>query len=129
MSQENIALVRTAYDAFRARDIAAVFRLLDAAAEFYQSSEVPWGGRYEGQEQIGAYFKKIAAAIDSKVELERLVDAGDHVVAVGRTSGSARSTGKTFDSVAVHVWTLREGKVVRFASYIDHPPVLKALEA
>lgn len=37
-------------------------------------------------------------------------------------------TKKPFDLTAVHVWTFRNGKAVRFEIYIDTPQVLAALK-
>ena len=38
---------------------------------------------------------------------------GDHVVFSGRYSARVKSTGKRIDSPLVHLWTLRNGNVVR----------------
>ncbi|OGO71679.1 MAG: hypothetical protein A2Z37_12775 [Chloroflexi bacterium RBG_19FT_COMBO_62_14] len=58
---------------------------------------------------------------------EELCDAGDHVVAVGHTRGTARATGKQFQVPAVHVWTVRDESAVRFEAYIDNPTMMRAL--
>ena len=65
--------------------------------------------------------------INSRVILERLIDAGDRVVAVGRTVGKACVTQLEFDVPVVHVWTLQEGQVIRFEAYIDNATMLAAL--
>jgi len=49
------------------------------------------------------------------------------VVAVAYTRGIARATGKEFEVPAVHVWTLKNGKVLRFDAYIDNPRMIAAL--
>ena len=123
----NLDVVRAAYLAFERGDLTGVFAVLDPDVEVYQSSEVPWGGRYRGQVQVQEFFMKLAAAVDSNVDMERFLDAGDQVVQIGRTRGRARATGKTFDVLEVHVWTVRHGKVVRFEAYVDNPAMLTAL--
>jgi len=129
MSEQNVTLVRSLYDAFRRRDIEAVVGALDPEVEYVQSDEVPWGGHYRGHAGVVEFFQRLTSTVDSRVEHERFVDAGDHVVAVGHTQGKVLATGKEFDVPAVHVWTLRNGKVVRFEAYIDHPRILAALRA
>jgi len=57
------------------------------------------------------------------------IDAGDEVVAVGRTRGIARTTGYPFDAAAVHVWTVRDGKIAAFRAFVNHPTMLAALDA
>jgi len=51
------------------------------------------------------------------------------VVAVGRTRGIARATGQPFDVAAVHLWTLRDGKIAAVRAFVDHPTMLAALES
>ena len=38
-----------------------------------------------------------------------------------------RANGASFDIPEVHVWELRDGKVVRYQVYIDTPAMLDAL--
>lgn len=111
-----------------AADAQAIFAALDPEVEFYQSEEVPWGGRYRGHQEIGIFFQGLMSTIESQVDPEQFVDSGDVIVAVGHTRGRARATGKEFDVPAVHVWTLKNGKGIRFAAYIDHPQMLAALQ-
>ena len=127
MSDENVSIVRRSYEAFRRRDLPTVIALLDPEVEYYQSDEVPWGGRYYGHAGVAEFFQKLTSAIESHVDPDQFVDAGDHVVAVGHTRGTVRATGKDFEVPAVHVWRLRDGKVVRFEAYIDNPRMLAAL--
>ena len=44
-----------------------------------------------------------------------------------RTSRRVRATGGPFDVAETHVWTVEEGKVTRFESYIDTPKTREAL--
>ncbi len=66
--------------------------------------------------------------MESEVEPERLIDDEEgHVVQIGRTRGRVRATGKEFDVPETHVWTVEEGRVIRFESYIDTPKMREAL--
>jgi hypothetical protein len=86
-----------------------------------------WGGRYEGHAEAAAFFGKLTRTITSAVTLDRFVDAGDQVVAIGHTRGTVNDTGKAFDVPVAHVWTLRDGVVTRIEYYIDDPTMLAAL--
>jgi ketosteroid isomerase-like protein len=127
MSKEDVAFVKNAYDAFNRDDIQAVFGALDPAVQFYQSEEVPWGGRYQGHMEVGAFLQKLTSANESKFKADQSVDSGDQVVALGYTRGIARAPGKEFEVPAVHVWTLKNGKVLRFDAYIDNPRMIAAV--
>ena len=59
--------------------------------------------------------------------VERLIDAGEHVVAVGRTGGTTTDGGRPSDVPLANPWHLRDGKVVSFRPYFDHPTMLAAL--
>lgn len=82
--------VRSIYAAFERGDIPAVFERLDPEVEIRQSEEMPWGGVYRGCEGAAAFFGALAEHIDTKVEIDRLIVAGDAVVETGRTRGRVR---------------------------------------
>ena len=120
MPQEDIAVVQSVYEAFRRRDVQGIFALLHPEIEIYQSEWVPWGGKYKGLEEVGYFFSKLAETIESRVEPDLFIDDEEgHVVAIGHTQGIVHATGREFEVPAVHVWTIREGKAVKFEAYID----------
>jgi ketosteroid isomerase-like protein len=128
MGRPNTEVVRQVYEAFTRRDIPAVMRVLAPDVEITQSGEIPWGGKYKGHDGALQFFAKLTQAITSAVALERLVDAGDHVVAIGRTQGTVNATRNHFDVQVAHVWAFKEGLVVRIEFYIDNPTMLAALK-
>jgi ketosteroid isomerase-like protein len=69
----------------------------------------------------------VLGAIDSSVTIERCIDAGDHVAAVGRTRGHVRAGGVPFDVPIVYVWAVRDGRLARLEVYIDVPAMQEAL--
>jgi uncharacterized protein len=90
---------------------------------------VPWGGEYEGHDGAFTFLLKLVEHIESQVTTDAMFAAGDHVVQAGRTRGRVLANGATFDVPEVHVWELRDGKVVRFQVYIDTPAMLEALRS
>jgi ketosteroid isomerase-like protein len=122
----NAALVARLYEAFARRDLPTIFGLLAPDVEIYQASEIPWGGRYQGHEAAATFFAKLVGTITSSVTLERLIDAGDQVVAIGRTRGTVNASGREFDVPVAHVWTIRDGLCARVEYYIDDPTMLRA---
>ena len=55
------------------------------------------------------------------------IDGGDNVVVLGKYSGTYKATGKSFQADFAHVWTIRDGKAVKFVQYTDTALVQKAL--
>lgn len=63
------------------------------------------------------------------MEIERVYEAGDHVVQIGRTRGTVNATGVEFDVAEAHIWEVRDGKAISMRAYIDTPAMLQALSA
>src|SRR4029077_19917706 len=99
----------------------------DPGMEVVQTPLLPWGGEFHGHDGLGEFFGQLTGAISSRVTIHNVFAAGDQVVQVGRTAGTVNATGAEFDVDEVHVLTLRDGKVVRFAATIDTPAMLDAL--
>lgn len=126
-ARPNVQAVWQIYAAFQLRDAATVFSLLSPEIEIVQSEELPWGGVYQGHEGAQQFMDKLTGHITSSVLLERFIDAGDRVVAIGRTQGTVNENGQAFDAPIAHTWTLKDGLAVKAEYNIDHPAVLKAL--
>jgi uncharacterized protein len=123
----NREVVSSLYAAFAARDVAAVLALTDPGLVVTQTELLPWGGAYHGPAGLQEFLGKLLGRVDSRVEVEEYVEAGDRVVAIGRTRGSVRGSGAPFDVRVAHLWTIRAGKAARFEAYIDTPAMLRSL--
>ena len=58
---------------------------------------------------------------------DEFLDAGDNIVALGHYSGKYKESGKSMKVPFAHVWTLRDGKIVKFVQYTDTLKVSEAL--
>jgi ketosteroid isomerase-like protein len=125
--QRDVERVEELYTAFSQRNVQALLMLMADEVELVQSPELPWGGAYRGHEGVRQFLAKLAEQVDSRLEIESLIDAGEQVVAVGRAVGKTRATNLEFNIPFVHVWTLRDGQVTRFEPYIDNATMLAVL--
>jgi hypothetical protein len=66
-------------------------------------------------------------SVDVRVDVADLVEAGDTVVAIGHIRGYVRATGASFDVHLVHVWTVREGRLIGLDARLDLAAMLGAL--
>ena len=105
----------------------AIFGLLSPDIEIVQSDKLPWGGNYRGHDEARRFFGQLGSHIKSTLAIERLIDSGDHVAAVGWTEGTVNATGAAYRVPIVHLWQIRDSRIVRAQFFIDHPPMLKAL--
>ena len=128
MAEDNKQIIINLYAAFARRDLSALLQWIDPQIEITQTTELPWGGSFQGQQGLMSFAGKLLENLDSQVEMEEFVEAGERVVAIGHTRGRVRANQKEFDVRAVHVWMLKDGKVLRFEAYIDTPKMLEALK-
>lgn len=124
---DNIATIERVYEAFESRDADKLQELFAPDIAISQASELPWGGDYQGHDGAFTFLLKLVEHIESRVTTQSLFAAGDHVLQTGRTRGKVVANGASFDVPEVHVWELRDRKVVRFQAYIDTPAMLDAL--
>ena len=126
--KDDVRTVKDVYDAFGRGDVPAIFGLFHPEAEVYQSARLPWGGEYRGHEELGVFLSKLTGAVESEVETGRFIDDEDgHVVQIGHARGTVRETGARFEVPETHLWTVEDGKVVRFESYVDTTKMRAAL--
>ncbi|HEY1678276.1 MAG TPA: nuclear transport factor 2 family protein [Candidatus Sulfotelmatobacter sp.] len=129
MSEANIDIVKSLYEAFGRRDRLAIIALVDPMIEIRQCDLLPWGGTFKGLGGLQNFFTKLLNNVDSELDRNQYIDAGDDVVMIGRTYGKTKAKGTPFDVTAIHIWTLRDGKIVGFRPYIDTPAMLEVLAA
>lgn len=122
-----LEVVRRIYEALDARDLDTVVALTSPDIVVVQDPALPWGGRYVGHDGLGQFFLALAGAIDSRVTHGALYEAGDRVVQYGRTAGSVRASGMTFDIPECHLWEVVDGLAVSATFFIDSSAMLAAL--
>jgi ketosteroid isomerase-like protein len=124
----NVQIVEDLYAAFRRRDLPGIFSLLSLDVEIIQSAELPWGGHYRGHEGAKQFFAKLGAHLNSTLSIERLVNSGDSVTAVGWTQGTVNATGACYRVAIVHHWKIASGSITQAQFLIDNPAMLEALQ-
>ena len=110
MPLPQVDLIRQFHDAFRARDLPTITRLVSSEFRMWQTPELPWGGEYHDHDGLRQFFVNLTGYVDSNVVVEQLIDAGNHVVAMGRTQGTVVGTGQPFDVPIAHVWRRGTGR-------------------
>ena len=113
MSAENVEVVRAGYQAFRSGDLEGVGKVFADDVEWESPDSLPTGGIHRGRDAVLGSFAEIPKHWSSfSVDPDEYIDAGDHHVVVRgvqRLSGPGGSAESRF----LHLFTLRNGKVVR----------------
>ena len=122
-------VIDEAYRAVAVGDIPTFLGLLDDKVEWTEAAGFPLAGTYHGpQAVLEGVFARLGSEWDGfKVEASQLVAEGDEVVGLGAYSGTYKATGKSFSARFAHVWTVKDGKVVRFEQIVDSAKVNEAL--
>ena len=124
---DNIAIVREVYDAFERQDLEDLLTLVDPDGVVTQDASLRWGGRHVGHDGVTAFAFALIGSTDSAVLVESPFEADGQVIQCGRSKGTVGANGNTFDIPEVHIWTLKDGKVVAAHFAIDTPAMLAAL--
>lgn len=123
MSQTNVALINSLYEAFARGDLQSVRNKMSPEIEWYEAESFPYedGNPYVGPDDIldGVYARLTGEWDNFSEEVRSVMDAGEKIVTTGYYSGSYKPTGKTVWAQFVHVWTLRDGLVSAFDQYTD----------
>ena len=127
MTGEKIEIIQQIYEAFAHQDLEDLLSLIDFDCVVTQDASLPWGGRYVGHDGVTSFALAMIGAIDSSVTVESLFEADGQVIQSGRTKGTVRANGNAFDIAEVHLWTLKQGKVVAAHFAIDTAAMLAAL--
>ena len=126
----NVAIVRRSYAAFARDDMDGVVGDMHPDIVWHQAQGLPHGGVYHGLAEVR---RNVFDPLDRywwsefTAEPEDFLDAGDEVVVLGRYRGVAKETGKKLDVPFVHVWTLEDGRAVRFRQFLDTAGWVEAL--
>jgi ketosteroid isomerase-like protein len=123
----NIEIIQELYEAFATEGLDRVLELCDPDCVVTQDDALPWGGRHQGLDGVATFGALLGGTVHSVVTHNELFEAGNRVIQYGRSRGTVLSSGATFDSPEVHVWTLRDGKVTAAEFYVDTPAMLRAL--
>jgi ketosteroid isomerase-like protein len=116
MTDANVEIVRSAYDAFNRGDLEAGARVFDASIEWRTPANFPEAGTWRGEEEVRRGFAELTEPWDDlHADVQDLIPAGEgRVLALVRFSARGRGTGLDVRGAGVdsQVWTLRGGKVV-----------------
>lgn len=120
----NLQRAKDLYTDFARGDIPKVLAGFDSAISWKEAESNPY--QLDGAAWIGpqAVVDRLFMSLGSEwerfaVTVNRLHDAGDHVVMEGRETGLYKPSGKTLDAQVCHLLRFQDGKLSSFQQYID----------
>jgi hypothetical protein len=127
--RSNLNIIVDHYTASARQDLASMMAEVAPDVRWTEMAGFPCAGTWVGSEQVVDHvFKALGNEwIDYRFELAELIDAGDRVIGVGLYSGTYKKTGKSMKARVVHIWQLKEGKIVQFEQFTDTLFVAQAM--
>lgn len=122
VSEENIELVESAFDAWNRGEIEAFGNHVAEDVAWLEVAGRPEGGSSElfGRDRLRQSLESLFEVWESyPLEVERIHDVRDRVVAVVREVARGRASGVEVDSRWGYVITVEEGLIVRIEAYRD----------
>ena len=112
-ADENVAIMRRAYEAFNTGDLDTVGEIFDESAVWHLPGRSSMANDYKGRDAILAYFGQLGQETGGtfRAELERLIgDDDDRVVGIQRST--ADRDGEHLDVGNSIVFQLKDGRVI-----------------
>lgn len=136
LTQDNVAIVQSIYDAFNAGDLD---RAASVVAEDFELVDIAAGQSFHGPDGFRQWMQgHKTAGPDARVEVTNVVAAGDWVVAehIGRftntgplmsPAGSLPPTGRKVELQVAELFRLKDGKVTLMRAYLDSATIMRQL--
>ena len=121
MSEQNVEVVRRIYDAWAESRSAAPF--IEKDLEYVNPPNAVEPGTKYGRHNLGKVQEIFP---DVRFEIERYIDAGDDVVVIATIVGRGSGSGIETQSRQGYIWTIADGKAVRFKWFNDPAEALEA---
>jgi uncharacterized protein len=131
MAQGNVNVVRRIIAAYNRGDLDAVVELCDPEIEWDWSRRLLDPVVDHGHEGVRRFFEGFGEIFD-EVEIEEpeeIIQLGDEVVWVGSAHFRGRTSGADVRARGAQVWTIRDGKAIKFRFYQTREDALEAVEA
>jgi uncharacterized protein len=124
----NSVTVRRLYEA---RGNPAIIRqVLSPDVRWEVIEGFPYSDVYIGPDDVlGRFFARLFTDFSEwNTEASEFFEADNRVFALGTYSARAIATGRTFKARFAHVWTLRDGVIIRLQQVADTVQLARALE-
>jgi uncharacterized protein len=111
-ADENVAIMRRAYEAFNTGDVDTLAELMDEGARWHLPGRSSMAGDYQSRDATLAYFGQLAQETGGtfRAELQHMAADGDTRV-VGIQRSTADRNGKHLDVADCIVFELKDGRM------------------
>lgn len=123
MSNGNVALVKSLYEAFGRGDIGTIVGAVTPNASWEivgRRSDFPTFGMFRGPAGVQEFFTAVGENLDfSEFSPKEFHSADDKVFVLGHYAMKSKKTGRPIKSDWIHVFSISGGKVMGFREFTD----------
>jgi ketosteroid isomerase-like protein len=128
MSEENVEILRRLYEHWATGDFPPDFFDPDVEHSRIGAQTPDMEGRWLGLDEFLTAFREYLQPLsDLRIEAERIMDlSGDRVLVLSRQTARGKKSGVPIEHELGELFTLRDGRIVRYDSYWNRPDALQA---
>lgn len=118
----NKEIISALYESFATGDVPSVLAVMDPQIEWTEAEGFPlYDGTFVGPQAIvdGVFMRLGEIGDNFSVHAPQLVAEDDTVVALGTYTWNRKGSGEPAEVKMAHVWTLANGKIIRFQQHVD----------
>jgi ketosteroid isomerase-like protein len=125
---DDLETVRRGYEALNQGDVESALELVQPDIEWNTYLVPgPGGGTYRGYDGVRELWTDVRNIFtDYRNDPEELIEAGDKVVSFICIRGRGSLSGAEVEARIAHVFTFRDGKILRVDSFEDRDEALRA---
>ncbi len=128
MATADVDALRRGYEALNSGDLSEVHALLHPDIEWQEDVSAPEAGVHHGRDTFETFLRSWLESFDDfRIEPEEIVEDDDRLIALVHQSGTGRASGVEVEVRIAHVWTVLDGRAVRWQSYPSREAALASV--
>ena len=128
----NVGLIEDVYAAYAQGNSQFILDRITDDVDWINEGpgSIPYAGTFKGPADVQRFFEALGSSVDGgRVTPDDWIAQNDKVVTTGRFTATVKATGRRIDVPIAHVFTIRNGKIARWAGYADTARVAEAYSA
>jgi ketosteroid isomerase-like protein len=123
----NLEVVEKGYAHFNEGDLDWVLEHVDPEIVWEDAKLMPDARVYRGRDEVERFLRSFDRHWEEiRFEPDEVREAGDSVLAFVRLVGTGRASGARVDARLVHVWDMRDLKVLHIRTFFDREEATRA---
>ncbi len=127
MKSHREKIIRNYFDPHKAMDVVDMYSWLAPDITIFESENLPWGGQYRGLKGVGEYLANVTRNIISEIKLDEIYSCGQKVIAIGRSNGKVKATGRPFNIRVTQLFTFNENDKISKVEFLADLPAFMAV--